>query len=574
MRLLNQWKAVLLLLGCSLLNACGGGAGSTSNAATDPDDAVVAGLLAAPITETQAVRFLWKSSFGPTTESIARLRQLGYARFVDEQLALSAGRYNDYMLKQFKYSSQDVVDAYCNAFSPTEYGLCLHWIVHSDRAPSIVFLKAAAQEPDQLRLRMAWALSQILVVSSNFSERNNAAMRLYQQMLRDHALGNYQDLLLKVSKNPLMGNWLDLAGSQSPNPNQNYARELLQLFSMGTYQRKPDGTFITNSLGTRLENYNQQDILAFSRALTGWTYKSSVSGQSSQLPDYENELIPVFLKHDEGSKRLLNGVIIPAGKLAAEELELVVNNAFSHPSTAPNIVRQLIQFMVTSNPSPAYVARVVRVWNNNGLGVAGDLKAVARAILLDAEALNPPDLGGRLLEPVLAVTGLMRAVGGSTDGAALDVAVAAMQQRPFTAPSVFNFYAPDYILPTPGPRRHAPQFGIVSMATVAARVQSARTLIYADAIAPDTNYVPSAIRTGTSLTWPASWKSLATNQVPTLVDTLNVRLAGGALDAAQRSQIVSRVSALPNNGGDASNLQRVRLAAFMVFSSPQFMGHR
>lgn len=560
-----------LLLAVTLLASCGGQQGQQAGTDSAADDGALAGLLAAPIAEAQAVRFLWKSSFGPTTESIARLRQLGYARFVDEQLALPSGRYNDYMLRFYKLNREDLLNAYCAGFVSENPSTCWHWIYADNRAPSVVFFKSAVHDSDQLRLRMAWALSQILVVSSNFTDKHSAGMRMYQQLLRDNGLANYRDLLLKITKDPLMANWLDLAGSDPANPNQNYARELLQLFSVGTYQRRPDGTFVTNEEGKRLENYTQSDVLSFSRALTGWGYAPEVVYQNPRLPNNESPM-QANLPHDRTAKTLLNGVSIPTGKTADQELEVVVDNVFAHPSTGPNIARQLIQLLVTSNPSPAYVARVVRVWNNNGMGVAGDLKAVARAILLDSEALNPPDVGGRLLEPVIALTGLVRGIGGSTDGAALDLAAQAMQQRPFAAPSVFNFYPPDYILPLQGPRRHAPQFGIVSLSTVAARVNAAHSLIFSNTIARDGN-LPLGVTSGTALQWPLAWQTMATNQVPALVDVLNTRLAGGVLESAQRNHIVAQVQALPGDTS-AQRLQRLRLAAFLVFSSPQFMAHR
>jgi uncharacterized protein (DUF1800 family) len=571
-RIWNSCKAFLLLLVCAFLNACGGGEGSASNGATDPDDGVVAGLLAAPITEAQAVRFLWKSSFGPTTESIARLRQLGYARFVDEQLGKPAGQYNSTMLGFLKARTEANLSTYCGQFANENLNNCRNWTYYSHRAPSVAFFQSAIYDADQLRLRMAWALSQILVVSSNFPDHNASAMRIYQQLLRDGALGSYKDLLLKVSKNSLMGNWLDLANSKKTAPNQNYARELWQLFTVGTYQRKNDGSFILNSSAKRLETYTQDQVIAASRALTGWTYLAEPVYQSGEVINYASNLVPYNDFHDQSNKSILQGAPIRPGLLAEPEMTAIIDNAFFHPSTAPNIVRQLIQFLVTSNPSPAYIARVVKIWHNNGRGEVGHLASVARAILLDAEALSPPDRAGKLIEPVILLSGAARVIGVQTDGAMFDAAAAAMQQRPFTAPSVFNFYPPDYILPLQGARLQAPQFGILSLATASARTQSLYDIFFAANIPPDLT-LPAQIATGTKLQWPESWKIMATNNPGNLIDFLNVRLAGGLLETNQRAYITAQVHNLPGNSVE-DQVRRLQLACFLIFASPQFMVQR
>ena len=562
----NRCKAVLLLLACALLTACGGGGGTEGRANADSDDGTVAGLLAAPITEAQAVRFLWKSSFGPTTESIARLQQLGYARFVDEQLAMPTGHFNTYMLGNFGTFSESGLRGYCNSNFPNEnINTCLTWIQHGNRAPSIIFFQSALQDSDQLRLRVMWALSQILVVSTNFETRTGYGIRIYQQMLRDNAFGNYRNLLYKVSKNPVMGEWLDLVNSDKALPNQNYARELLQLFSVGTYARHSDGQFQYTSNGSRIENYTQTDIIEFSKALTGWRYSGSEFNFSSEMVSYAPS-------HDTTEKKLLRGARVPASSQPETALAAVLDNVMEHPSTAPNIVRQLIQFLVTSHPSPAYVARVVKVWNSDSSGVRGNLKSVIRAILLDQESLNPPDNSGRLLEPVIAITGLLRAIGGVSDGAFLDLAAASMNQRPLSAPSVFNFYSPDYSLPTSTVRMHAPQFGIVTTPSVLARVDAMHKLIFSDLIAKEIG-LPLGITRGTKINWPPEWISLAGMNLIRLIEILNTRLIGGNLDALSRSYIQSVVSVLPS-GTDEERLARLRKAVFLMLASPQFMTHR
>lgn len=566
MRLLNSCgyiKRASTAVTLMLLSACGGGSGPGASI----EDGMVAGLLATPVTEAQAVRFLYKTSFGPTSATIDQLRRLGYANYVEAQLNQPSGQYNSYMMENYG-RIYDTAGNYCKNFSNENANVCFYWNVFNSRPTSVLFFRSAVNDNDQLRLRVAWALSQILVVSSLPDKIIPYGMRLYQQMLRDNAFGNYRDILLQMTLNPTMGSWLDLVDSNKTNPNQNYARELLQLFSVGTYSRNDDGTFVRLANGLRQENYTEQDVQSFSRALTGWTYP--VGYQQGQL-------VEVAQNHDTGSKTLLNGVGIPSGRTARQELEIVIDNVFNHPSTGPNIVRQLIQFMVTSNPSPAYVKRVVSKFNNNGQGVRGDMKAVVRAILLDQEALNPPDNAGRLMEPVMVMTSLLRAVGGSTDGAFLDASAALMQQRPFAAPSVFNYYPPDYLLPLDGGRWQAPQFSIVTTGTVIRRLNALKTLVFSDAIAADNTlpkYLDSAgtLANGTRLQWPSSWIDAATTPAQ-LVDMLNLRLTGGVLEPAQRSKIMAVVQMLPAATA-TDKLNRVRHATWLITSSPQFMTQR
>lgn len=568
-RIWNSYKAFLLLLVCAFLNACGGGEGSASSGATDPDDGVVAGLLAAPITEAQAVRFLWKSSFGPTTESIAQLRQLGYSKYTDNQLNAVSGTYDAYLLDYLGLLIPDPFTPFCAARPFETYARCFNWIYGDLNTPSIIFMKSAVHDADQIRLRVAFALSQILVVSMNTGERTSHGMRSYQQMLRNQALGNYRDILLRVAKHPYMGAWLDMGGNNKVKPNENFARELLQLFSVGPFLLNQDGTHVLNAQGLRVETYSQAHIEAFSKALTGWVFP----GAGYLSPDYSSDVMAVDEnRHDQTAKTLLNGQVIPVGTSAQQDLEAVVSNVFNHPNTGPFVVKQLIQFLVTSNPSPAYVARVVKVFNNNGQRVRGDMRAIVRAVLLDAEALNPSDNAGRLLEPVLTMTGLMRAIGGTTDGAYLAQAAGGMQQRPFVAPSVFNFYSPDFALPLAGSKLVAPQFGILTMSTLTQRLDHAQNLLWSGSIPAEAG-LPVGYARGTTLQWPVVWVQMAAAQAAPLVELLNVRLTGGALSVAQKNHIAGQVQSLPATN-DAQRLERLRLATFLVYSSPQFMTHR
>ncbi|MDI9235206.1 DUF1800 domain-containing protein [Limnohabitans lacus] len=563
MILFAQHRLFALLLLTALLVACGGGEGTEGKAVADPDDGVLAGLLAAPVTEEQATRFLWKSAFGPTDESIALVRRLGYAGFVDRQLNLQTSQYSNYLMEPYGYPGRTELDGQCAQHGTESTRVCLEWIYEKQRAPSVIFFKSAVHDPDQLRLRVAFALSQILVVSMNLDYRTAYGMRSYQQMLRNMAFGNYRDVLMAITMHPYMGAWLDHAKNTRQAPNQNFARELLQLFSVGTYLLNQDGTYQLNARGELQETYTEAHVRDFSRALTGWTYPASFMGANLTQADDS---------HDTGSKTLLRGQILPANQSTTADLQGVIDNVFNHPNTGPYVCRQLIQFLVTSNPSPAYVARVVKVFNKNSSNARGDLKAVVRAILLDSEALNPPDAAGRLLEPAIASAGLVRAVGGASDGAYLDEMSFAQGQRPFAAPSVFNFYSFQYQLPVNGRRLQAPQFAIATLPAVTARLQYLDNLLSAGGAPADTS-LPQGYRSGTQLSFPARWLQLAGTNVDALVDMLNVRLAGGVLTPASRNLIAAQVKALP---GVSSQDQRgrVALAIFMVAATPHFMTHR
>ncbi|NJR71947.1 MAG: DUF1800 domain-containing protein [Gammaproteobacteria bacterium] len=242
-----------------------------------------------------------------------------------------------------------------------------------------------------MRQRVAFALSQILVTSGADSSLMPYGMARYQQLMLDYAFGNYKDLLYAVTLSPVMGDYLNMANSNKPDPargisaNENYAREIMQLFSIGLYDLNLDGTLKKDASGNPIPSYSQTTVENLARVFTGWTYASAngTPAVRNNPSYYEQPMQAVASNHDTGSKTLIRGFIIPASQSAALDLSMALDHLIAHPNVAPFISKQLIQRLVTSDPHPAYVARVAAVFNNNGQGIKGDLKAVVRAILLD-----------------------------------------------------------------------------------------------------------------------------------------------------------------------------------------------
>ncbi|GIX36388.1 MAG: hypothetical protein KatS3mg126_2167 [Lysobacteraceae bacterium] len=452
----------------------------------------------APPTAAEASRFLTQASFGPTLGEIARLQQLGYARWLAEQMALPATYHLP--LVERRIAEQGIEEVWGGERHE-------EWV------------RVAVTAPDQLRQRVAFALSEILVVSerSGALEGNPTAVASYYDVLVRHAFGNYRDLLQEVTLHPAMGQYLSLFRNRKGNqagtirPDENYAREVMQLFSVGLVLLHPDGTPVLEQ-GAPVPTYDQDTIRGFAAVFTGWNLSTcrptdpswnrntDSAGQIVEYPrwweweycptdpvegthwklaqGFRTPLLAWNSYHQSlGDKQLLRypGVargqvgadgILPAGGTAEEDLQAALDNLFHHPNVGPFLARRLIQRLVSSNPSPAYVSRVAAVFDDdNGPaagGVRGNLGAVVRAILLDPEARAPSTLAcsgptsgcaGKLREPLLRIIQLFRAMDARPSHPAgywaegypdRYTAQAAMR-----SPTVFNFFRPDYALPVP-----------------------------------------------------------------------------------------------------------------------------
>jgi len=537
--------------------------------------------LAAPPRESLAdtVRLLEQSSFGPTPATVERVRRQGFARYVDEQLRLATSR-----MPELPPVDNDV-NKQCGkpeAGQPQPEPMRLCRRDHYSQFPlQARFFRNALTEPDQLRQRMAFALGQIFVVSARKNNRAYAMAR-YQQALLDGTFGNYRQLLEDVTLSPMMGQYLDMANNERLDakrgvpPNENFAREVLQLFSVGQVLLNPDGTPKRSADGRPLPTYGPDEIQNFARAFTGWTYPAR-PGEARKRRNpawFEGRLQPSPEAHDAGPKTLLGGQRVPGSADPAVDLKAALDNIFQHPNVGPFIARRLIQHLTTSNPSPAYVARVARVFDDNGRGVRGDLGAVARAVLLDAAARGdaPADAGfGKLREPVLYITGVMRALGAASDGIDLINQSAGMEENVFAAPSVFNFFPPDYELTgstmsaNAAPSANAPELAIVDANTSLKRAEFANRLIFGRPVQPDAT-VPGAIGTALAL---AAWQPQAAD-AGALVDRLAALLLHQPLAARPRAVITQAVQAVPAANAE----QRVKTAAYLLVTGPQYQVQR
>jgi uncharacterized protein (DUF1800 family) len=340
--------------------------------------------------------------------------------------------------------------------------------------------------PDQLRQRVAWALSQIFVVSG-VKTGQPRQMVPYQNMLLQDAFGNFSKLLYDVTVSPTMGVFLDMVNNDKEDPkkgvvpNENYAREVMQLFTIGTAVLNPDGSVVRDAFGDPIPTYGQNDIVGLTRALTGWTFGGRViatghdTGHNKE--NYEGPMVPVDANHDTGDKSFLGKFLAP-GLSAQQDLDASLDTLAAHPNTAPFISLRLIQRMVSSNPSPGYVQRVAGVFAATG----GDLWAVTRAILLDPEArysddpsAPPNPTEGHLREPVLFVMSMLRNLSATVSNSnPIEGLAADMGQKPFYAPSVFNYFSPLYRLNT---GLLAPEFQILNSTTALVRANVVQSLV-------------------------------------------------------------------------------------------------
>lgn len=396
-------------------------------------------LTAAPPVQTTslaAARFLEQSSFGPTPATLARVEQIGIDAYLDEQFGMP--------------------ETQIPAPPNNSVGSLRQWMLHNYSA-----------SPDQLRQRVAYALSQIIVTSGNKLVYANE-MLLWLRLLSQHAFGSYRELLRDVSMSASMGKFLDLANSNKPGAmggaNENYPRELMQLFTIGLWELNQDGSPVTGTGGTARPAYGQADVQQVALALTGWTY-ATAPGATARANNWEYFGAPMETRpanHATGPKNFLT-CSLAAGQSVQQDLDAVIDCLMAHPNIAPFIATRLIRSLVTSNPSPAYVARVADVFAGRHGGAVGDLKATVRAILLDQEARQSTATAtqGRLKEPILQASGLLRALNGQFASAnQITYLFEHMGQAILTPPSVFSWFSPLYRVP--GSTLFGPEFQIYS----------------------------------------------------------------------------------------------------------------
>jgi uncharacterized protein (DUF1800 family) len=560
------------------LTACGGGGGgggggSDTAAAEAGTPAPSSGpLMAAP----DAARFLAQATYGPTESDITSLSTTGVDAWISQQFTKPQLPHRVYLDK----AASDL-SAVGGRLSATQFRES-YWA-------------QAITAEDQLRQRTAFALSQIFVISTADSNLANLprGVTTFYDMLGEKAFGNYRDLLESVSLHPMMGNYLSSIRNQKEDlasgrvPDQNYAREVMQLFSIGLYELNMDGSL--KGGGTPIETYTVEDVKGLAKVFTGWSwYAGSTTAErtnrrfmgSDAHPERDWRPMQAYNQFHSVSEKKFLGTTIAATTVANTESDLktALDQLFNHPNVGPFFGRQLIQRMVTSNPSPQYIGRVAAAFNNNGAGIRGDMKAVLRAVLTDAEARNSNTTSstsfGKVREPILRLSHFLRAFNaGSTSGQFsgidnTDDIANSLGQTPMQAVSVFNFYRPNYI---------PPNSSAAAQGLVAPELQLSNEV----SVAGYRNYLNSWLvpRSDRDIQPNFSSEIALADNPGALVDRLNLLLMSGQMGADMRTRIVDAVTdrALPaataTNATDIANAkrERVSIAVLLIMASPDYL---
>lgn len=571
----------------------------------------------APDSDADAARFLTQATFGPTTAGISSLRSQGYETWFDLQRNATIT------------ASRPYLEAL--AAVPPPNTVSLGQSQRIDR-----WFHTAALGNDQLRQRMAFALSQILVVSDQVDalSGDHYGTSEYWDILARNGLGNYRNLLEEVTRSPMMGRYLSHFRNRKSNPSgsiqpdENYAREIMQLFTIGLVERNLDFTPVLDINNQPLPTYDQNQITELARVFTGWsyrcaasqttcdTYRGLTSGTNAGANGYAPmACFPAFM--DAGAKTIVGDIVLPAAGVTCganntsggqpdttgtptdvnvqntcrtyceTQMDATLDYLFNHPNVAPFISRQLIQRLVTSNPSPQYIERVATVFENNGSGVRGDLFAVAKAILLDEEARIPPSNPaapyGKMREPLLKLTAVWRALGVTAPvvsaGGEIQMGIRSPQtsllQRPLGAPTVFNFYEPDYQQPgvIAGAGLYTPELQIMNETTLVTTSNELWTRIfvgYSTSSGTFTAPTTSAYLSFADLSALAANSSNATSRAQ-LLDALNLRLLYGTMSPHLRTVLDNMLRFdLVSLDGNRKVLDLVHLIAI----SPEFAVQR
>ena len=557
------------------------------------------------ITDADAGRFLEQAAFGPAgvtdpsdpnfIGSVAHVEALGsFAAWLNEQFNLALP--SDYVPMETCPTST----GRCPAQPPTgcdSTNTCPrdNYTMYQLQAR---FFNRALSAPDQLRQRVAFALNQILVISAQDGDLNRLnRMQPYIQVLETDAFTNYRTILKDITLNGGMGSYLNMVNNNKSAPNENYAREINQLFSIGLNKINPDGTPVLDGGGNLIPTYTQDTVTNFARVFTGWTFQVQPNPPE---PGYINYIDPMRVgnenNHDQLPKTLLDhggpGCSPPGGENAAPELDEALDCIMSSPYIAPYIGKNLIQHLVTSNPSPTYVSDVSTAFTTGsftdpasgitfGSGTVGDMQAVIAAILLDPEARGntaPSPYAGHLKEPVLFITNLLRAfnttsAGNTTDnvlGESFLPSDVVMSEDVYRSPSVFNFFPPGNAIagenscgisgsdPCLGP-----EFEIQDTSTSLARINLAYEIVFHTMPTNTNRPVGTWIDEGTLFT-------LGSNDPQTLVDTLNGQMIHGSMTSDMNARIVSAVSAITNADPAVQALSRAREAVYLIASSSEY----
>jgi len=570
-------KRLILAVSALFLVACGGGGGGSGGsggggATPTPAPPPVT------ITATEAARLLNQATFGATDATIEQARTAGVSAWLDNEFSAAPAAqthlaYLDARLVQLRTTNPSASLSATNFYE--------------------TWWRTAATSPDQLRQRVAFAYSQIFVISLNDGAVDVRGAGSYYDMLTANAFVNFRQLLENVTLHPMMGRYLtylanqreDAAGTRTPD--ENYAREVMQLMTIGLWELNIDGTLRTNASNQPIATYTPDDISGLARVFTGLSWYHPAPSNStffggSRDPDASVRPMIFYPQYHSLSAKQFLGTTIPASTTAdvGGDLRIALDTLFNHPNVGPFIARQLIQRLVTSNPSNAYVGRVAAMFNNNGSGVRGDMRAVIRAILTDSEARSATAASdpafGKLREPVIRLTHWMRAYGAtSVSGNWLIGSTSSNQslgQSPLAAPSVFNFWRPGFVPPATtqvGQRGfNAPEFQIVDEVSTAGYINTINSAI------------TNGIGTGNDVRAAYTAELAIADGADALVERLNRVLLAGQISTTLRARVLEAVNsiAIPATGAqaqiDAARLNRVRTAILLIVASPDYLVQR
>ena len=577
------------------------GAVPTEAPSTPPpvDPPLVPDSFSSTPTDADAIRFLEQASWGPTPADVTHLKAVGYVAWLNEQFntaptnVTKGSNYPD-----LTFPAED--GSQCPSSLPAGDLTVCNRDNFSMYPVQRTFFSNSLYGPDQLRQRVAFALHQILVVSSSGEINRPSWMTIYLQTLDRNAFGNYRTLLNEMTLTPEMGTYLDMKLSTRTNPNENWAREVLQLFSIGTSVLNLDGSPQLDSQGQPVPSYGQTQVNEFTRVFTGWNFVPGTIALGTA--NWRDPMIPRGgTNHDFNPKTLLNGVVTPqcAGTSGAvniacaqADLTIALDNLFNHANVGPFISKQLIQHLVTSNPSGAYVQRVASVFNNDCSGLyplggctsaRGNMKAVIQAILLDPEARGDVKTDphfGKLREPVQYINGFLRALNvksfdktstsdGVLSGRSSTDFTGTLDQPVFAPNTVFSYYQPGYEVP--GTKILGPAFGILSTSTTLRRANDINTLVYTGVTANTTPTAGSPDRPrGTSID-TANLEALSLSSgSDAVVDALNTLLLHNTMSASMKTSITTAMNSLVDANLTTRHQKRVRVAIYLIATSSQY----
>jgi uncharacterized protein (DUF1800 family) len=555
-RLRSKSTIALLLVSTSLLSGCFEPA--------PPAD---------PPTASTASRFLHRATFGPNQADIDRLVSLGWEAWMEEQFAMP------------------LTDSHYEYFSRGGKPGCDTCDMSDFAALTSSFWYQTLEGKDQLRQRVAFALSELIVVSETASgelKSNPDGLAAFHDVLYQNAFGNFRVLLEAVSTHPSMGAMLSHKQNDKEDavtgrlPDENYAREIMQLFSIGKWMLNNDGTRVKDANGNDIPSYNQNDIMGMAKALSGWSWGGSdtsddrwygypVAQTGGENPRVWNVPMQAYSNHHSVSeKQIVTGVVIPAGTDAATSLRIALDTLFSHPNAGPFVATHLIKRLVTSNPTPAYVGRVAAVFNSDKNGARGNLRAVVRAVLFDTEAhdvaIRTGPTWGKLREPVIRMANYLRAFSAKSGWGTYTISGTApgeyhIAQTPWLSPTVFNFFMPDHqpLGELSDQNLTAPEFQIFNETTSAGYV----------------NLMSSSIDAGFGTSGnpinPNFSAELALASTPSaLVDRVALLLNAGDISTETRAGIETALNSVAV-GSTSWQLKRVKMAAALLMSSPDYL---